>query len=179
MCLQLPYPSSGAEATLALKDHKGRTCVRSVVQQPQWCTKPTSKKMSWCPGCSKHLAPYRLTRQPAGITFVPTSDSRSPWNQEVWEITEASHPQQLFTETDLRSCLTGSLTCASRLGPLEFSLQEAPEAYLPVALLQDTNLCVIHARKVTFLPGNCSCCGDSVGQAFGLWAQDVYPLMGM
>lgn len=43
----------------------------------------------------------------------------------------SSHPQQLFTETDLRSCLTSSLTCAPRLGPLEFSLQEAPESYLP------------------------------------------------
>ncbi|PIO57458.1 core histone H2A/H2B/H3/H4 [Teladorsagia circumcincta] len=43
-------------------------------------------------------------------------------------------------------CLSESLTGAERREPLE-----ASEAYL-VGLFEDTNLCAIHAKRVTIMP---------------------------
>ncbi|ODM89820.1 histone H3.3 type c [Orchesella cincta] len=53
-----------------------------------------------------------------------------------------AHPKALFSETSERGC-----GCVLALE----ALQEASEAYI-TGLLSDTNLCAIHARRVTIMP---------------------------
>lgn len=44
-----------------------------------------------------------------------------------------------------------NMSCNGNLHKFYFHLQEASEAYL-VGLFEDTNLCAIHAKRVTIMP---------------------------
>jgi histone H3 len=58
---------------------------------------------------------------------------RAPFHRLVREIAQKFHNDLLFQSAALQA------------------LQEASEAYL-VGLFEDTNLCAIHARRVTIMP---------------------------
>jgi histone H3 len=60
---------------------------------------------------------------------------------QFWSaLKNCSHPPVVFVQTDLRFQSHAVL-----------ALQEAAEAYL-VGLFEDTNLCAIHAKRVTIMP---------------------------
>ena len=55
------------------------------------------------------------------------------------------------------------------------ALQEASEAYL-VGLFEDTNLCAIHAKRVTIMPKVCQAIlrfGECGFKPCGIWLQDL------
>jgi histone H3 len=68
------------------------------------------------------------------VKFVATKSPQAPFQRLVREIAQDF-------KTDLR--FQGSAVLA---------LQEAAEAYLVVGLFEDTNLCAIHAKRVTIMP---------------------------
>ena len=63
--------------------------------------------------------------------------------------------QQYFSQTFFRSCLEFKMSLYNlhnfTIVLTMFILQEASEAYL-VGLFEDTNLCAIHAKRVTIMP---------------------------
>ncbi len=88
---------------------------------------PATKKQRYRPGT---VALREIRR------YQKTSDlliKKAPFQRLVREIAESIRPDMRFQRTSV------------------MALQEAAEAYL-VGLFEDTNLCAIHANRVTIMP---------------------------
>merc|ERR1712167_444038 len=65
---------------------------------------------------------------------------------------DTAPPKQLASKAARKSAQsTGGIKKPHRFRPGTVALREASEAYLP-SLFEDTNLCAIHAKRVTIMP---------------------------
>ena len=110
-------------------------------------TKQTARKSTGGKAPRKQLA-TKAARKSAPATggvkkphrYRPARNSGSPWDPSLPEEHRAAHPQAALPASDLRFQSSAVM-----------ALQEASEAYL-VGLFEDTNLCAIHAKRVTIMP---------------------------
>tara|TARA_Y100000389_G_C17219494_1_gene392633 strand:+ start:164 stop:577 length:414 start_codon:yes stop_codon:yes gene_type:complete len=107
----------------------GKRIAFKVPRKPkaEGSTMPATKKQRYRPGT---VALREIRR------YQKTSDlliKKAPFQRLVREIAESIRPDMRFQRTSV------------------MALQEAAEAYL-VGLFEDTNLCAIHANRVTIMP---------------------------
>ncbi|CBY18905.1 unnamed protein product [Oikopleura dioica] len=116
-------------------------------------TKQTARKSTGGKAPRKQLATKAAPkigtshRRCQEATPIPTRNRRSPRDPTIPEIHRASHPKVALPATRPRNC--SGLQDRSPI-PV-FRRHEASEAYL-VGLFEDTNLCAIHAKRVTIMP---------------------------
>ena len=129
------------------KDHEGQNPRVPVPSDTAWLKAhgplPGWAKPSWKRGAGQPAAPKKPCRYRPGTValreirrYQKSTElliRRLPFQRLVWEIAQ-----------DLK----GRLNFAS--GAI-LALQEAAEAYL-VGLFEDTNLCAIHAKRITIMP---------------------------
>ena len=81
------------------------------------------------------------------VISIPSGHRRSSWDQKSTELLIRKLPFQRLVREIAQDFKTDLRFQSSAV----MALQEASEAYL-VGIFEDTNLCAIHAKRVTIMP---------------------------
>ncbi len=132
-------------------------CLRGLVVVTMARTKQTARKSTGGKAPRKQLASQAARKSTPSTGIVKKTHRYRPGTVALREIRRYQKNTDLLLKKAPFQRLVREVAQDFKTGDLRFqssavmALQEASEAYL-VGIFEDTNLCAIHARRVTIMP---------------------------
>jgi histone H3 len=135
----------------------GRKCPRKLLAAIAGCAgKTTPNKLADIAGCAGKTTPKTLAMAAGSGFVVPIKRRYRPGTKALREIRKYQKSTEFLLrrlpfQRLIREIAQKYMSDARFQASAITALQEATEAYL-VGLFEDTNLCAIHAKRVTIFP---------------------------